>query len=205
MVEAAWDTSNLAALTKDGVQCETCCAPLPDPNTMPSECGDCAVTQPLALRLSFSGFTDANPTVCTFAGGVGQSKFSGGTAAVLNGNSFILPHVSGCSYRLDIDVGITYPLWEGGGACVDPESPGSPFTNTFMRFQAVDIGTGVQVSIMYLPVRQLVIFTGVIPYTGGDVCFDTANTVNNTLIGGPCSLEGLSVVLPATGIVGIDI
>ena len=202
----ARNSSTLKLLrSSNGKLCTTCCDALPDPNTMPSECGNCAVTQPLALRLNFSGFTDANPATCTFAGGVGQSKFSGGTAAVLNGNSFVLPHNAGCGYRLDISVGITYPLWEGGGACVDPESPASPIVNTFMRFQADDIGTGVQISVQYLAVRQLVVFTGVIPYTGGDVCFDTTNTVNNTLIGGPCSLQGLSVVLPATGTVGIDI
>lgn len=197
------DSSSLKLLLSDnGKLCTTCCpGDLPDPNEMPSVCGVCSVVQPLQIKLTFSNFQDANPGVCTTASGTGRwGHFPTGTAALLNG-SHILNFNNSCLYRKDIAVDYDRDIF----ATSDCSDGASNRNSQVLRIQANGIGGGVSVSVSYFSPDQDVVFTGTIPYTGGDVCFDTSNTVNNTHIGGPCTLEGNSIDLPATGTVGVAI
>lgn len=189
-------------ISANGKLCTTCCpGDLPDPNEMGSVCANCSVVQPLKVRLVLSGFQDANSTTCT-RGQSHASKYTGGTADILNG-SHLLPWDNLCFYKKDISANLVYSGWDDLD-CSDPEAGGSPFTCVGLRLWANDIGSGVSIGVMYLTPQE-VIFSGTIPYTGGDVCFNTDNTINNTYIGGPCTLQGMSAVDPATGTIGIQI
>ncbi len=202
MVTAAWDTSNLVALEDgSGLACTNCCGEpgLPDPNEMEAICARCVDTQPLKVRLDFSNFQDADPGVCTLASGTGRAAhFPQGTTALL-GNGLILDFVSGCLYLKDIVVDYDRDIYSTGDCSDEP----SVRNSQVLRITAVGNPGKLTIIIQYLDADQDVVFVGEISYSG-DPCFGTNNTVNNTHIGGPCSISGI-VLTPATGTVGITI
>lgn len=188
------DESSLKLLLgATGLLCTSCC------NVIPSVCDVCDDWQPTTIQLNLSGFVDVNPTICTADVGNSVTLFPGGTSALLNGDH-TLEHISDCLYRKDIVVDYEHDYWTitlCTGAKVGVRS------HTFLRLTANGAATGVVITVQWLAPDQSIVFIGTLLYTGDDVCFDTANTVDNTRSGGPCSDGGGLEV--GTGTVGVTL
>ena len=180
--------------------CSDCCVEqLPDPNEQAAICAYCVDTQPLKVRVDFSGFQDADPEVCTTASGTGvRALFPVGTAARLNGG-LILDFVSGCLYLKDITVDYDRDIFSTGDCSDEPSNRNSQV----LRVTAEGKSGRITIIAQYIDFDQDVVFVGEIIYDG-DPCFETENTVNNIHIGGPCSISGI-VATPATGTAGVTI
>ena len=180
--------------------CSTCC------NTIPSVCAVCSGTQPATLNLNLSNFVDANPAICTtatlFSGANRWAHFPIGTAALLNG-SHILPHISGCIYQKTIAVSYTPDLFSDNICTIDVSDRVLAFLHLRALGQLFNVGVNIWYQVN-LSAAQEAVFTGNIFYVGDEVCFDVANTVNNTWDRGPCKTDGIGGAV-ATGTAGISL
>lgn len=122
MVTAAWDTSNLVALYKDGKQCTSCC-------NIGVPCEHCDVVTPKKVFVEISGASDVIDGLCkciVFGGNGTTSKFEGVAADdVINHVVFELTQsVSECRwsnvFALDSATLKTY-IREN---CIPPPDPG---------------------------------------------------------------------------------
>lgn len=184
--------------------CSTCCVEgLPDPNEMETPVCLFCDPQPLAVRLILTNFVDAGDPGCAIALGTGNAGlYPSGIAGLLNG-SHIIHHDSGCIYKKIIPISYTWERHTNDTFCADPTPVDIDVTSLELRVTA-NAGRA-SISIALEGDLGQPVFTGEIFLTGPVSCFQgiEGDTVDSTLIGGPCGIDGTLDL--ATGTAEIEI
>lgn len=196
MVTAAWDTSNLVALYYNGVQCETCCAPV---------CGDC-MDAPSGVWVSLANFTDCG--CFTWWGDDSRSAEGLGIADGIKGvyyckqidpGGIALCITGTCAYQSDSDPenpGVSD--YEGGFGTLhsyslsDDCSGGITFERNFDRLRIevclrdgnalVNVHVADSTNPNYPALSAFhMVFNGTITYAEGESCADTEERASNDL------------------------